>query len=62
MTVAVKKILDRFDELSEPEKRDAAREILRRLPPEQILPLADDELTAAAEELFLELDRQEAAS
>lgn len=62
MTLAVQTILERFEKLTEPEKRDAAREILRRLPVAATPAMSDDELTALADELFQELDRQEAGS
>ena len=61
MTVAVKSLLDTFDQLSESEKKEAAVEILRRTDFGDYPSLCDDELTTLAEELFLELDAEEAA-
>ncbi len=60
MTTAVQSLLTNFDRLSEAEKRDAAREILRRTARWDSPSLTDEELTAIADETFLELDRQEA--
>ena len=48
MTIAVKEILDRFDGLTEPEQREAAREILRRVPSGEKSTLSDDDLTSLA--------------
>lgn len=59
MTVAIQEILDRFDGLTEPEQREAALEILRRVPAEGRPTLTDDELNSLADELFLELDHRE---
>jgi hypothetical protein len=62
MTIAVQEILDRFNGLTEPEQREAAREILRRVPSGERSTISDDELTSLADELFLELDHREAGS
>ena len=59
MTTAVEKLLDSFDHLSEIERRDAIAAILLRSARLEYPPLTDDELTAIAEERFLELDAQE---
>lgn len=62
MTAAVRSLLTHFEHLSEAEKRDAASEILRRARDWDSPPLSDDELTAIADETFIELDRREANS
>jgi hypothetical protein len=59
MTTAVENLLANFDRLSEPEQRDAIREILRRTRQLDYQSLTDDELTALADETFVELDQRE---
>lgn len=61
MTTAVETLLSNFDRLSEPEQRDAIREILRRTRQLDYESLRDDELTALADATFVELDEREAA-
>ena len=61
MTQAVEQLLATFDGLTEAEKHVAAVEVLRRASPAEDEPLTDEALVAIADELFLELDRQEAA-
>lgn len=61
MTTAVETLLSNFDRLSEPEKRDAVREILRRTRQLEYASFTDDELTALADATFVELDEREAA-
>jgi hypothetical protein len=60
MTVSGKKILESFDELPEPEKRDVASAILRRTLRFDIPPLTDEDLVAQADDLFRKLDSREA--
>jgi hypothetical protein len=60
MTTAVQNLLRSFDRLSEPEKQEAMAAILRRSLALDFPPLSEEELILSAEELFLELDRQEA--
>jgi len=61
MTTKVQQLLESFDRLPEPEKREAATEILRRSL-ELDSPVLDDQaLVENAEALFLQLDKQEAA-
>jgi hypothetical protein len=61
MTTKVRQLLESFDRLPEPEKREAATEILRRSL-ELDSPVVDDHaLVENAEALFLQLDKQEAA-
>lgn len=57
----VRKLLDSFERLPAPERREAAAEILRRTLDEDGFPLDDESLTLAAEALFLGLDSREAA-
>ena len=59
MSASVKHILKSFDLLSEEEKKEVASEIIRRSLSFDLPPLSDKELVLSAEELFLELDRQE---
>jgi hypothetical protein len=61
MTVSVQDLLDSFDRLPEPERWEAAAEILRRTSHLDLPPLDDEALSLRAEELFLELDAREAA-
>ncbi|MFO0798025.1 MAG: hypothetical protein U0804_11140 [Gemmataceae bacterium] len=56
----VRQLLDLFDALPEPDKQAAAAEILRRLPGSDDLTPSD--LDALADELFADLDAEEAAS
>lgn len=59
MTQAAKKLLEEFEALQEPDQAEVLAELLRRiaLSPHD-LPDSED-LTAAADRLFLELDRRE---
>ena len=56
MTETAKKLLDTFDALAEPERREVAREILRRTALAEHGPLEDAELVAMADEVFRALD------
>jgi len=60
MTDSAKSILESFDELSEADKREVARAILRRALRFDIPPLTDEDLVAQADELFHDLDSREA--
>ena len=59
MTQAAKKLLEEFDALQERERAEVLAELLRRvaLAPHDVPDSAD--LTAAADRLFLDLDRRE---
>jgi hypothetical protein len=59
MTQAAKKLLDEFDALADHDRSELVAELVRRvaLAPHD-LP-QDDDLVAAADGLFLELDRHE---
>jgi hypothetical protein len=59
MTTAVWVLLELFDALSEPERYEAAVEILRRIPPRGEFP--EQALVETAGELFGMLDAEEAA-
>ena len=61
VTAQVQEFLSTFDLLTESERLEIALEILKRVMNFDFPPLSDEELTLNAEELFLELDRQEAA-
>lgn len=59
MSPAVQHLIETFDHLPETDKRSAASEILRRSVKLDLPPLADQDFVAAAEFVFLELDREE---
>jgi hypothetical protein len=59
MTEAAKKLLDTLDSLSEPERHQVFREILRRAALTEHETPSDDDLVAAADEVFLGLDGSE---
>jgi len=61
MTVQVQDMLHTFDLLPEGDKRELASEILRRSLTLDVPALSEEQLAGAAEELFLQLDRNEAA-
>ncbi len=60
MSTASQKLLNSFEQLSEPEKQQVAAEILRRILSLDLPPLSNEELVLNAEELFLSLDDREA--
>jgi hypothetical protein len=60
MTTQVRNILESFDMLPEPDKRELASEIIKRSQRLDSPPLTDEQLIGAVEESFLELDRREA--
>jgi hypothetical protein len=60
MSSEAKSVLRSFDLLPDADKLEVATEILRRSLRGEVPPLGDEDLVAAAEELFLELDRREA--
>ncbi|MHB0960841.1 MAG: hypothetical protein ACYC0X_33160 [Pirellulaceae bacterium] len=59
MTESVNELLNAFDALSNAERHVAAAEVLRRVLKDECGDVQQDTLTAAAEELFLELDERE---
>ncbi|MDZ8138649.1 MAG: hypothetical protein RM049_25640 [Nostoc sp. DedQUE04] len=60
MTALVQELLDTFDRLTDAEQLDLVLEILKRTVDLDFPPLSDENLVLNAEELFLELDEQEA--
>ena len=59
MTQAAKRLLEEFDTLQDPDRAEVLAELLRRVAmAPHYLPDPDD-LTAAADLLFVELDRRE---
>jgi hypothetical protein len=54
--------LESFDELPDAEKRDVVRAVLQRALHLDSPPLTDEELVARAEDIFLDLDKREAAN
>jgi hypothetical protein len=59
MTQAVKDLVRRFDALPEREQQEALAELLRRAKSEPHDLPDDQDLTAAADRLFQDLDRRE---
>ncbi|WP_414589063.1 hypothetical protein [Scytonema sp. PCC 10023] len=59
MTALGEELLSTFDSLSEPERLEIVLEILKRVIHLDFPPLSDEDLVWNAEELFLELDKQE---
>jgi hypothetical protein len=60
MTALVQELLETFDRLTESERLDLVWEILKRTVDLDFPPLSDEDLVLNAEELFLDLDEQEA--
>ena len=60
ITALAREVLHTFDRLPGSEQLEVALEILRRLVRLDFPPLTDEDFVLNAEELFLELDRQEA--
>jgi len=61
VTAQAKHIIDDFEALPDLEKREVLAELIRMARHIDYPALSDDELVAAADELFLEYDRREAA-
>jgi hypothetical protein len=61
MTQAARKVLEQFDSLPDPERAEVLVELLRRAASTPHESPGDDDLTAAADEVFAELDRREKA-
>jgi hypothetical protein len=59
MALSAQQIIESFEGLSESEKQRVAYEILRRSIYVDVPPLTDEELVAAAEDVFLALDARE---
>jgi len=62
MTALVQELLNTFDRLTDSERLELVLEILKRTVDLDFPPLSDDDLVLNAEEIFLELDEQEAVS
>ena len=60
MGTPAENLIATFEQLPDPEKREVAAAILRRILHVEFPPVSDDELILSAEETFLELDRREA--
>ena len=61
MTTTTRELLAAIDRLPESEKNVIAAEILRRTADQELTSLDDEEMTLAADALFLELDSREEA-
>ena len=61
MTTQVQDILHSIERLGDEDQRDLVAELLRRCAAIDTLPLSDEQLVGAAEEVFLQLDRDEAS-
>jgi hypothetical protein len=59
MVVAAQRILKAFEALPQPARQEVLDDMLRRAALEHHGPPSDDELVAAAEGLFLQMDRDE---
>ena len=59
MTQATKKLLDEFESLSESDRSELVAELARRVAHSPHDAPRDEDLVAAADRLFIELDRRE---
>jgi hypothetical protein len=59
MKKSVENLLESFERLTEDAKREAAAEILKRSAKFKLPPLDDEALLEAADNIFLELDKEE---
>ena len=59
MTRLVEELLDSFEKLPEAEKRELASEIIKRSLAFDLPELSDDSLLLAADQVFLQLDKDE---
>ena len=59
LTKSVEQLLKTFDQLSEEEKRELASEIIKRSISLDLPELSDDSLLLAADQVFLQLDKEE---
>lgn len=62
MTKSVEQLLKSFDQLPEAEKRELASEIIKRSLELDLPELSDEALLAAADQTFLQLDKEESKS
>jgi hypothetical protein len=61
VTADAKRLIEDFEKLSDPEKREVLSELLRAAERLGYPAVGDDELVSAANAVFLEYDRREAA-
>jgi hypothetical protein len=61
MSTDSRQVISNFDALPLVEQREVMAELLRKAANWDTPPLSDDELSHLADEVFLELDRREAA-
>jgi len=59
MTRSVEELLVSFEKLPEAEKRELASEIIKRSLTLDLPELSDDSLLATADQIFLQLDKEE---
>ena len=59
MTKSVEQLLKSFEQLPEAEKRELAAEIIKRSLALDLPELSDESLILAADQIFLQLDREE---
>jgi len=59
MKKLVEELLNSFEKLPEAEKRELASEIIKRLLAFDLAQLSDDALILAADQVFLQLDKDE---
>lgn len=59
MTTEAQNLLQSFDTLQEIDKMEVAAEIIRRSLTFDMPPLSDEQLCAAADDIFLEMDKEE---
>jgi hypothetical protein len=59
MTIEAQNLLHSFDTLQEIDKMEVAAEIIRRSLTLDMPPLSDEQLCAAADDIFLEMDKEE---
>jgi hypothetical protein len=62
MTTAVRNLIRSFQSLSDAEKREAASFLLRQVVQDETSDLGTEPFTAIAEDLFLDLDAEEAGN
>ena len=59
MTRSVEELLNSFEQLPEAEKRELASEIIKRSLALDLPELSDESLILAADQIFLQLDKEE---
>jgi hypothetical protein len=61
MTTNAKRVIEEFDELGEAEQHEVLIKLLRKSITSPYPSLTESELTSVADEIFLDLDREESA-